>query len=195
MMAEHDESDRREQVLAAAERLILAQSTLTISMHDIAEELGVSRSLLYVYFDSVPQMVEELFLREARRVETLLEGAWAEERDFTMRILDLFHAYLDTLVRRGHLSLLVLRERHRDSPLGPEATHLFRRVLRKLSRDVVHELRVSPREAFVILELLAAIPESLGRMVSAGQLSRETADATSRRLIQAALGAMAPAGT
>lgn len=190
MNAVSEELDRRDQLLAAAEQLVLAKNSLTISLNEIADEIGVSRSLLYVYFDSVPQILDELFLRQARDLEAFLVSPEYRKDVFGARMQALFDYYLSHLIEQGPLILLVLRERNQDSPLGDESRHLFRNLLAQLARDISGNLALSAREAFVLLELLFAIPESLSRMVRGQKLDADTARATTERLVAAALDAM-----
>ena len=189
MNVEDRDEGRREQVLAVTRSQIVTRGSLSVSLNDIADELGVSRSLIYVYFDSVAQIIDVLFAEEAAVFEAEIDRLLNSEADFRERMIELFQAYLDRLTSEGHLGYLVLRERNQDNPLGEENSRHFRRLLRKLSREVVLALTLSPREAFVLLELLAAIPESLARMVRTGKLEHETAQETSAVLIGAALDA------
>lgn len=191
MAVQGDEIGRREQVLAVAERLVLARGSLSISLNAIAEQLGVSRSLLYVYFESVPQIIDALFVEQARSLDRLVTQMQDEHREFRPRMLGLLRGYQRHLTARGHLSLLVLRERHQDSPLQQESSRLFRRILLAIARDIARELELAPRAAFVTLELLAAIPEALARLVRSGAVEEAVALATSERLLGAALDAMA----
>lgn len=191
MVAAGVETGRREQVLAVTERLVLARGSLNISLNAIAEEMGVSRSLLYVYFESVPQIIDALFVEQARQLDRLVTQIREEHQDFRPRMLGLLRGYLQHLAAHGHLIQLVLRERHQDSPLQQESTRLFRRILLIVARDISRELQLSPRAAFVTLELLAAIPEALARMLRSGATQEAVALATSERLIGAALEAMA----
>lgn len=185
-----EEQDRGEQVLAAAERIMLQSGAATISFNDIAAEVGVSRSLLYTYYDGVPQIVDELFRRRVSELQTLIEVTEAGEPDFGRRIDTIFLSYLAHLVERGPIASLILRERKQDSPLSEESSRLFRRVLHHLARDVSQNLNLGPRESFVLLELLAAIPESLAKMVRDDQVSSEIAEQTCSRLVSAAVAAM-----
>lgn len=190
MTAQGDEFGRREQVLAVAERLILSRGSLNISLNVIAEELGVSRSLLYVYFESVPQIIDALFLEHALWLDGLVTQMHTVHSEFRPRMLGLFRGYLRHLAERGHLIQLVLRERHQDSPLQPESSRVFRRILLIIARDVSRELQLAPRGAFVTLELLAAIPEALARLVRSGAVDVVVAMSTSERLLAAALDAL-----
>lgn len=191
MIAQGDDSRRREQVLAVAEQLVLARGSLNISLNAIAEELGVSRSLLYVYFESVPQIIDALFVRQARQLDRLVIEMRDHHPQFKLRMLGLFQGYLLHLAAHGHLLQLVLRERHQDSPLQHESSRLFRRILLVVARDIARQLQLEPRAAFVTLELLAAIPESLARLVRTGAMDSAIALKTSNRLLGAALEAMA----
>lgn len=190
MEERREEQDRGEQVLAAAERIMLQSGAATISFNDIAAEVGVSRSLLYTYYDGVPQIVDELFRRRVSELEDLIEATEAGEPDFGRRIDTIFLSYMAHLVERGPIASLILRERKQDSPLSEESSRLFRRVLHHLARDVSQNLNLGPRESFVFLELLAAIPESLAKMVRNEQVSLKNAEQTCSRLISAAVAAM-----
>lgn len=186
-MADGVEEGRQAQVLAVTKRLILERGSLNVSLNEISAELGVSRSLIYVYFESVAHIVDALFGQEAAVFDAHVEAFLEDRAPFRGRVMGLFAAYLDYLVTDGPLGYIVLRERNTDNPLSRDSSLHFQRILRKLSREFVAELRLSPREAFVFLELLAAVPESLARMVGKGTLEPATAHATSDLVVGAAL--------
>ena len=106
-----------------------------------------------------------------------------------------YAAYLDYLIGSGPILQLILRERHQDSPLGAESQRQFRRLLRRVAEDTRRALSLAPREAFVLLELTAGIPEALARLVRGGEIDRETAHATCRRLVTASVDGVAVAPT
>ena len=135
------EGDREQEVLAAAEALIREGRTLNLSLGDIAERVGVSRSLLYVYFDGVPAMIDALFNRHLDRMEDfVLPDPGERTSDFHGRALEAFDAYLDYLIDNGPLLQLILRERHQDSPLGPASRQRFRSLLRRIARETCQAL-------------------------------------------------------
>ena len=119
MDAPSAERDREQQLLDAAEDLMCEGRTLAFSLGDVADRVGVSRSLLYVYFEGVPAIVDTLFLRHLDRLEARLlpefDAAPAPYRD---RASAAYAAYLDYLIESGPILQLILRERHQDSPLG-----------------------------------------------------------------------------
>ena len=182
--------ERREQIISAAEERIRSDGNLSFTMNDIANDIGVSRSLLYVYFESVPEIIDAAFLRHAATLEERFETVAAAESDCTQRLLNICDVYLDHVIAHGAIIFYVLRERNLDSPLGPKSVALFRRLLKRMASNVRDEFKMSPRAAFVLLELLIAMPESLARLVRKGEIGREVAVETSDRLVRAALDAM-----
>ena len=194
-MSGHDEeAGRREQVLAVAERLMLARGSLNVSLNEIAQELSVSRSLIYVYFDGVPQIVDELFSEQLTKLHRISNAMRIEHPAFRTRTLALAREYLHHLSQRGHVILMALRERNQDSPLSPRSVLLFRRLLLMVARDLRRELQLDPRAALVALELLSAIPEALARLNRVKTVGEAVAIATCDRLIGAALDALAVRG-
>lgn len=191
MSSESEEIGRREQVLAVTERLVLASGSPNISFNAIADELGVTRSLLYVYFESVAQIIDELFFEQCSELERLVKQVEAAHADFRPRMLALFRGYMLHLVQRGQLIQIVLRERHQDSPLQQRSSRLFQRILLTVASDARRELQMTPRAAFVTLELLAAIPEALARLVRNSTVDDVVALTTCERLLGAALDALA----
>ena len=194
MEAMSAEGDREQQLLAAAEDLIRDGRTLNLSLGEVADRVGVSRSLLYVYFDGVPAIIDALFLQHMERLAArILPELTSEDAPYRDRACAAYAAYLDYLIESGPILQLILRERHQDSPLGPESQRQFRRLLRRLAEETRQALSLAPREAFVLLELTAGIPEALARLVRAGEIDRETAHATCRRLVGASVDGFAVA--
>ena len=178
-------SDRREQLLAVAQDMMLETGSPHFSMADLAARLGVSRPLVYAYYDSTELVVDELFRSQIHRLIALHDNIAGTEPDFASRMQAIFRAYLEHSIDEGLVALIALRERGADSPLGDESRGLFQQLLRKLAADVVRNLAMSPREAFVLLELQAAIPESLARLVRSKKISRSTARETCDQLVAA----------
>ena len=196
MEAKSTEGDREQQLLDAAEALIRERRTLNLSLGELADRVGVSRSLLYVYFDGVPTIIDALFLQHLDRLgAAILPELDARDATYRERARAAYAAYLDYLIESGPILQVILRERHQDSPLGPESQRRFRRLLRHVADQARRALRLAPREAFVLLELTSGIPEALARLVRAGEIDRETAHATCDRLVLAAVDGFAAGPT
>ena len=182
------EGDREQQLLAAAEDLIREGRTLNLSLGEVADRVGVSRSLLYVYFDGVPAIIDALFLRHLERLRArILPELTSEDALYRDRACAAYAAYLDYLIESGPILQLILRERHQDSPLGLESQRQFRGLLRRIAEETCRALSLTPREAFVLLELTAGIPEALARLARKREIDHDTAHATCRRLVSASV--------
>ncbi|NVD44281.1 TetR/AcrR family transcriptional regulator [Qipengyuania atrilutea] len=192
MEADVQDSERAEQVLEAAEALALERRSLAVSFNDIADALGVSRSLLYVYFDSAPAIFDALFVKHASVLERRLAELIASPAGYRDHAVALNETYLDYCVDAGSILPLLLRETQNDSPLGTAGRAYFRKLLRILTRHTSQGLQIGTRESFVFLELIAAIPESLARLVREKQIDEDTAKRTCKRLTDAAIGSFAP---
>ena len=126
------ESDREQQLLGVAQDLIREGRTLNFSLGEVADRVGVSRSLLYVYFDGVPAIIDALFLQHLGHLEArILPPLDREGEAYRERAGAAYAAYLDYLIESGPILQLILRERHQDSPLGAESQRQFRRLLRR----------------------------------------------------------------
>ena len=64
-----DGGDRAGQVLEVAEAIMLETRSVSLTLNDIADRIGVSRSLLYVYYDGVPAILDAIFQIHLGRLE------------------------------------------------------------------------------------------------------------------------------
>ena len=187
--------DRTRQIMDTTEALLVERKTVAIPLNDIAQRVGVSRSLLYVYFEGVPEILDALFREHAHRLEHAVLPNLSHPEPYRARLTGIATAYLAYLIEAGPILNLLLRERHQDSPLSTESKVLFRRLMRALATDMRSSLDLSSREAFVLLELVSAIPEALARLVRNTQIDRETAEQTCARLVGVATDAFPPKTT
>lgn len=115
-------SDRRFQLLAAAERLFAERGFLAVRLEDIGAAAGVSGPAIYRHFPNKESLLVELLVGVSAR---LLAGA----RDVTTRSANLAAA-LDGLI-----------EFHLDFALGDEAD-----LIRIQDRDLAHLPAVAERQ-------------------------------------------------
>jgi AcrR family transcriptional regulator len=168
----------------------LCERSVSFGLADVARELGVSRPLPYVYFDSAAQLVDEVFRRDLEYLSSIVARTGDGQQPYVTRMQRLAVEYLAHLLDRGAISYLVLREHGMDSPIGMKNGWIFARLVRQLADEMCSALEMSPRAAMVVLELLAAIPEDHARLVTAGRISEKTARENTSRLVGAALDAL-----
>ncbi len=190
MNAEGKDVARAQEILDALERLVLRHRSLSISFNAIADDVGISRSLLYTYFDSPNAMLDTLFLSHAQGIESRFRPIMSSQASFRDKAVECGKSYFAYCVEAGPLLQLILREAQGDSPLSEESRAYFRKIIRMLASEATAGLKVGAREAFVSLELLAAIPEALARMVRDNQIEEATGIATCERLVGAAIDSL-----
>src|ERR1700755_370388 len=121
-------SDRRLQLLAAAERLFAERGFLAVRLEDIGAAAGISGPAIYRHFPNKESMLVELLVGISTR---LLAGA----RDVTARHSDAATA-LDGLI-----------EFHLDFALGePDLIRIQDRDLHHLPATARRQVRKSPRQ-------------------------------------------------
>lgn len=187
---EKTDGARARQILEGVEALVVQRRSLALSFSEISEALNISRSLIYVYYDSLEEVLDALFAEHLDRLEGAILPMLDVDAPFRDRALAGLRSYFSYCVKNGPILQLILREARGDSPLGAGARARFRKRLRMLAKETCEGLDVKPREAFVILELMAAIPEALARVVRDEQVDQPTATATCDRLVLAAFDSL-----
>ena len=136
--------------------------------------------------------MDALFVRHAEDLEARLTPCFESNEGFRGKAIEASDQYLSYAIDAGPVLQLLLRETHLDSPLQGTGRAYFRKLLRRLATETSRGLEIGVREAFVFLELIAAIPEALARMVREQQIDAQTASANCERLVGAALDSFAP---
>ncbi|MBX3081906.1 MAG: TetR/AcrR family transcriptional regulator [Anaerolineae bacterium] len=106
--SDHVERERR--ILDAAAALIMRHGYDKTTMSDVAEEVGVSRGIVYLHFDSKESLLEALIHREVLQyVQTWLEHIEADPRGGT--IGGIYRAVLYAINNRPFMSAVMKRDR------------------------------------------------------------------------------------
>jgi AcrR family transcriptional regulator len=105
------ENDLREQrILDAAAALMMRQGYDKTTMSDVADEVGVSRGIVYLHFDSKEKLFETLIQREVfQYAQTWLEHIEADPRGGT--IGGIYRAVLYAINSRPLMSAIMRRDR------------------------------------------------------------------------------------
>lgn len=188
-------SDRRSQLIAAAERLVAERGYLAVRLEDIGAAVGVSGPAIYRHFPNKEAMLVELLVGISTR---LLDGARAviETHDDPAEALDaLVDFHLDFVFDESDL----IRIQDRDLAHLPDtAKRQVRRAQRQYVEiwvSVLTRLRAElPEEearvmAHATFGLLNSTPHSVKPAVSKSQSSTAQSRAVLRRMTVAALTA------
>lgn len=105
-----DHTERERRILDAAAALIMRHGYDKTTMSDVSEEVGVSRGIVYLHFDSKESLLEALIHREVLQyVQTWLEHIEADPRGGT--IGGIYRAVLYAINSRPFMSAVMKRDR------------------------------------------------------------------------------------
>ncbi len=117
--------DRRKQILDAAAELIIRQGYDKTSMVDVAEEVGISRGTVYLYFANKERLFEALILHES----TLYVEAWLEYIESNESVASMgaiYRAVLHAVNSRPFMAALMKRDRRIAGSYFRKPNTLFR---------------------------------------------------------------------
>jgi TetR/AcrR family acrAB operon transcriptional repressor len=106
-----DNEVREQRILDAMAALIMRQGYDKTTMSDIAHEIGVSRGIVYLHFESKEQLFEALVYREVQQyAQTWLEHIEGDPRGGT--IGGIYRAVLYAINSRPFMAAMMRRDRH-----------------------------------------------------------------------------------
>ncbi|HJU64851.1 MAG TPA: TetR/AcrR family transcriptional regulator [Gemmatimonadaceae bacterium] len=149
--ARRPRADAAERILRAAVRCIVESGAASLTMHDVAEEAGVSKGLIHYHFHDKETLL-------ARVVEWMTRGIVTRERELLMRTpareaIDAVWAWLDGETARGHLRVLI--------ELAESKEALVRSAVRKSATARREAALVLTTQLFTLLGLKPRVPEQL----------------------------------
>lgn len=184
--------DRISEIIDLAEAQILASGTLPLSIQGIADAMGSSRSLVYAYFSDQDSLIDAVLRRAIDRLEEAGFSAACRSGSAAERLTAATAIYLDHVVDHGPVLHYVGREVPRSVTVSDAVRDYRASALHQLGGALQRELALPPRDAIILVELLAAIPEELARLVRRGELVQTDAHATNRRLVSAGVDSLRP---
>ena len=98
--------DKRERILAAAERIFARHGFFAARVSEIAKEAGVADGTIYLYFDGKEDLLVNIFREHTRNYLQSLEKALAHVRRPEERIRIAIRHHLETLGRDRSLAIV-----------------------------------------------------------------------------------------
>jgi AcrR family transcriptional regulator len=174
-------TERRNRILDAAERIIIARGYEQMSVQELLEDLRISKGAFYHYFDSKHALLEALVERRFEQAQRLLEPIVADpKRPALEKLRAVFAAtaYFKTAQKTFLLSVLavyladgnaVFRQKMRKAKVKRLAP-LLAQVIRQGIREGVFATSHPERLAEVVWCLEQDLSDSLGEcLLSASQ--------------------------
>lgn len=87
-MSKYKKSDEmRRRILSATVQVVLSTGYLNLSIKEIANQLGVPRSLIYYYFSNKDGIMQELYRLRYRELDTLASQVLPDNVDSLVRVI------------------------------------------------------------------------------------------------------------
>ncbi len=178
-------------ILDGAAEIIRREGMAQISLERIGQSAGVSKSLVYTYFDSLNQLLKELLDRELKSLRRQQFEAAEQAETFEELIRKVTHVYLTNIEERG-----LLIERLQAEPSVSDMhdpTDYGRSTAVDYLGDIVAQHFDLPVEvARAATDISFGLPAAAGQYLLRGPLEREQVEELTVAMI---MGSIAMART
>jgi AcrR family transcriptional regulator len=140
-----------ERILRAAVRCIVSTGAAALTMHEVAEEAGVSKGLIHYHFHDKETLLTRMVEWMTRGLVTREEAALSESTP--RHAIDDLWSWLSAELERGHIRVLLELTQWRG-PLVRRAVHESNLARREASAHSIDQL-------FTLLALRPRIPPEL----------------------------------
>lgn len=103
-------ADRETVILQCAATIVAEEGVSAVTMDRVAQELGVSRSLIYVYFQNSTILLQQLYLRETLALRKRQRKESAQIAEFEEYIHCLTRLFLENVAEKGDFMIKLMHE-------------------------------------------------------------------------------------
>lgn len=168
-----DPALRKGLILDKTAALIAREGVSAVSMERVGREAGVSKALIYIHFPNRTTLLQELLLREQRRLLELQANAVSSATNLEELIRLTTRAYLKHVEEDGIYIQRLMNE--------PSVSVAFRELDQKdrqravefLTKEICEALNLPRRVAALATELSMGMTGAAGELVSSGAVSRD----------------------
>jgi TetR/AcrR family transcriptional regulator, fatty acid biosynthesis regulator len=171
-----DPEVRKHMILDRAAALVAAEGVSAVTMDRVGREAGVSKPLVYAYFQNVTTLLQELLLRDQRRLWEEQTSAVSEARDFDELVRLTTRIYLIHIEKSGMLIQRLMNEPSVAAVFQEREQERRQRVLDFMAREMARTLNIPREIAILVTELSLGMTGSAGELVSRGAVSRKKAE-------------------
>ncbi|MGA8112833.1 MAG: TetR/AcrR family transcriptional regulator [Actinocatenispora sp.] len=171
-------SQRRAQLLAAAQEVFVAQGYHSAAMDDIAERAGVSKPVLYQHFPGKLELYLALLDTHCDALVSRVRDAMAATTDNKIRVAGAMQAYFDFVDGEGEAYRLVFESDLRNDPAVAERVQRAERsCVEAVTETIMGDTGVSRDRAELLAVGLTGVAENAARFWLASERSVPKADA------------------
>ncbi|SIN82607.1 transcriptional regulator, TetR family [Parasphingorhabdus marina DSM 22363] len=163
---------RKELILDHTAEMIAREGVAALSMDRIAKEAGISKSLVYTYYDNLTELLRTLLRREMKRLRQLQQQEAEAAETFEQLVRGVTHQYLKYIEERG-----LIIERLQTEPSvagGSDPTQFSREAAVEYLAELVETNFDVPYEiAHAATDISFGLPATAGAYYLHHSMSRE----------------------
>ena len=168
-----DPEVRKHMILDRTAVLVAAEGVASVTMDRVAREAGVSKPLVYAYFPNVTTLLQELLLRDQRRLWEQQTTAVSEAKDFDELIRLTTESYLKHVEKSGMHIQRLMGEPSVAAVFQQDERERRQRVVGFLAKEMARTLQIPREIANLVIDLSMGMTGTAGELVSRGQVSRK----------------------
>lgn len=180
---------RKSLILDHAANLVAKEGVALLNMDRIGKEAGISKSLVYTYFDNLTELLRTLLRRELRRLRRLQAEEAAQAETFEGLVRGVTHQYLKYIEERG-----LIIERLQAEPSvsdGHDPTDYSRDDAVDYMADIlVNNFNLPMTLARAVIDISFGIPATAGAYCLRSDMGREEIEEITVTMILGALNAI-----
>jgi len=176
-----------ERIIEAANSVYNEVGSFPLPLSMVAEQAGVSRSLIYSHFPDQHSLMNRLIDQHVAIITPEIRQVLSREKQFRQACFALSELLFHHFVRHGRLLFRATQDEFMRQAPNPELARILRQTLVHLTRLAARQLELKPNDALFMILIMSAIPEETARLVSTGQTSLETGQATLARTLKLTL--------
>jgi AcrR family transcriptional regulator len=189
-------ADRHRHLIEVARAIVEQRGTAALSMETVAKEAGVSRALVYAYFDNRAGLIRALWdeLADIWAVEPMapvaaLIGDASPRELFEQRLIENTRWLFDQIEVRGLLYHRLMSEPQLESSIEAFRTRIHDANLHWWA-DLVAAIGIDADRALVYSSIFNSASEMLWSLVARGDVDREIVEEVVLTSARAALDAL-----
>ena len=168
-----DPEVRKQMILDKAAAVVASEGVAAATMDRIAREAGVSKPLVYAYFQNATSLLQDLLLREQRRLWEQQSMAVSGAGDFDDLVRQTTRTYLIHVEQSGMLIQRLMNEPSLAEVFQENERQERQRVVEFLVTEMSRTLKIPREIAGLVIELSLGMTGAAGELVSRGQVSRK----------------------
>ena len=168
-----DPQVRKHMILDRVAALVAAEGVSAVTMDRVGREAGVSKPLVYAYFQNVTKLLQELLLRDQRRLWEEQTSAVSEAKDFDELIRLTTRTYLKHVEKSGMHIQRLMNEPSVAAAFNEREHERRQRIVDFLATEMARTLNVPRDIANLVVELSLGTTGAAGELISRGEVGRK----------------------